>query len=429
MITLIKILCWNSAKYTLAKKTLIYETNFNLPESTQSDVLILLRVLIRLIRQVFKKQEKAFEVKKAMVVGLGESKENKTSHQTFNQVNNLPAFHLHLDYESILTHLSLMNVLQLCLIMFSSLPLLLIPSVFSKRRASYAICLLYACQVSLLVKRLKDLETQLLIDYSAYYNQSNWLSIVAMDLGIKVVKVPSIVPLAGHFKHVISTKLWLSNPYHLDEVNAIKTLHIVDEYIHGMPKHAEYLNKYLGRKIEPTPLVIGYYSHASWIRVKQGDAHSEFGLPEMEEKLLRYIADYCNNRVGVKLHIFTHPRERSEAYISSTQTYYRDCIPDNVDYELYTGNEKSSLSFESAEIGVGTMSSILFERLLCGYKTLFYSEGMISFPVPGAAIRDICVNNNEQLFAKVDQLFGQKHLEVFRSFKYDSEFYKSDNEL
>ena len=429
MLTLIKILCWNSPKYTLAKKTLIYDTNFNLPESTQSDKIILFRILIRLIRQVFKAQEKDVEAKKARVVGLGESKDKIASHQTFNRINNLPPFQMHLDYESLLTHLSFMNVLKLVFIICCTFPLLLIPSFFSKRRASFAICLLYACQMSLLIKRLKYSGTKILIDYSAYYNQSNWLSIVAMDMGVEVIKVPSIVPLTAHFKHVIADRLFLSNPYQLDEINTLKTGHIVEEYIHGIPKHACYINKYLGDKIEHVPFVIGYYSHASWVRVEQDHAHSEFGLPEMEEKLLRMVANYCNSREGVKLHIFTHPRERLPSYISRTQTYYRDCVPDTVDYELNMGNENSSMSFESAEIGIGTMSSVLFERLLCGFKTLFYTEGMTSFPVPGSSIRDICANDKEQLFAKIDQLFNQRKKKIIRSFKFDSEFYKSHNEL
>ncbi len=48
------------------------------------------------------------------------------------------------------------------------------------------------------------------------------------------------------------------------------------------------------------------------------------------------------------------------------------------------------------------MSSVLFERLLCGYKTLFYTEGMQGFPVPNSSISSVCADNYSTLKALIE---------------------------
>ncbi|MDP4687031.1 MAG: hypothetical protein NWS53_09020 [Salibacteraceae bacterium] len=303
------------------------------------------------------------------------------------------------------------------------LPLITFQSLFSSRRASYATCMLYACQIYLVNNRLRQANGKVLIDYSAYSNQSNWLALVLMKRGVEVIKIPSIVPFAGHFKNVIASALWLSTPYHFDEIKAFAATHVVDKYLRGKPKNAFYLDKYDNAEVKAMPKVLGYYSHASWVRADQDHGSSEFGLPEMEAALLRHLVKYCKKRPAMKLHVFTHPRERKPDMMARTKAYYHDLISDAINIEIYFGEEKSSLSFEAAEVGVGTMSSILFERLLCGFKTLFYTEGMSSFPVPNSNISPICAPNRDKLFEMLDEQFANLSHPILEQYRYDAEFY------
>ena len=68
-----------------------------------------------------------------------------------------------------------------------------------------------------------------------------------------------------------------------------------------------------------------------------------------------------------------------------------------MDFELYLGSDRSSSIFELADVGVGTMSTVLFERLLAGYKTLFYTQDMPFFPVSISNLSSICAKTEAGL--------------------------------
>ncbi|MDA7836631.1 hypothetical protein N9A49_04410 [Salibacteraceae bacterium] len=411
-------------KSIIAKQALIFETNFDLPESAQSDLLILPRVFIRTLGKIVKaKKSLKSKLNYAEVAALGESERVWGSHRQFNQENQLPLTKLHLSYGQVLESLTLIEFFGSVILFFLLVPVIMLPALLSKRRASYANCLLYACQLFVIQRRLKLAQTKLFIDYSAYSNQSNWLALVLMKRGVEVIKIPSIVPFAGHFKNVIASKLWLSTPYHLDETNVFASTHFVGEYLKGKPKNAIYLDKYETAGLKAMPKVLGYYSHASWLRADQDHGASEFCLPEMEETVLRYLVSYCEARNDLKLHVFTHPRERSAEMVARTKAYYHTLLAKDIVSEIYFGEERSSLSFEAAEVGVGTMSSILFERLLCGFKTLFYTDGMISFPVPNSDISSICAPDKDKLFEMLDEQFASASHAILDRYRYDAEFY------
>ena len=422
--TFLSIFFGLNKKSRIAKNSLIYETNFDLPESTQADVLILFRILFRMLKKLFNANKTMpSEKHEAEVAGLGESANVWDSHNRFNSVNQLPPIELKLNYSDLMDDLSWKEFFSMLLLSSMLLPLIIVPSFISMRRASFAICVLYACHVYLIDSRLTRANSKSLIDYTAYSNQSNWLVLVLMRRGIEVIKIPSIGPFAGHFKHAIASKLWLSTPYHQDESRAFEKTHLVGEYLKGKPKNAFYLDKYEAAHLMARPKVLGYYSHASWVRADQDHGASEFGLPEMESILLCYIVEYCLRHPSIKLHVFTHPRERKPHMLARTEAYYYGIISEQIDAEIDFGKEKSSLSFEAAEVGVGTMSSILFERLLCGFKTLFYTEGMVSFPVPNSDISSICAPDKDKLYEMLDKQFASASHAILDRYRYDAEFY------
>lgn len=425
LVKLIFIFLGKGKTYRIAQHSLLKETNFDLPESSQADSLMVFRVFIRTLKKVFLSTRlNSIDSKLGKVAAIIESTNVWDDRVDFILKNGLPKIDLSFEYERIFNEISLKECVQLFLILVFAFPLVLGGSLFSQRRSSYAICLLYACQIHLILKRLERGGVEQLIDFMAYSNQSNWLGILAMERGIEVLKVPSIVPLVGHFKNVIATKLWLSTPYHQDELSILMKDHVVQDYLKGSPKNGLFVEKYKNNWLQPVSKVIGFYSHASWVRVSEDDASSEFGIPEMEEKLLKLIGEYCNTRKEVALHIFTHPREREPTLKDKALKYYKSKSLMSESLMIYCGKEPSSNSFEAAEVGVGTMSSVLFERLLCGYKTLFYVEKMKSFPIMGSEITTICASNRDELFKRLDDQLNSETHPVVQKYRFDADFYQ-----
>ena len=82
----------------------------------------------------------------------------------------------------------------------------------------------------------------------------------------------------------------------------------------------------------------------------------------------------------------------------------------------------------------GTMSSVLFERILSGFKTLFFTENMKSFPIPNSDIKSICAIDLITLGRLLQNTLGTNERDFFRqksiaSYKYSSDFYLQSDDL
>ena len=51
-----------------------------------------------------------------------------------------------------------------------------------------------------------------------------------------------------------------------------------------------------------------------------------------------------------------------------------------------------------ADLGVAVYSTIVFERLFFGYKTLLFPYGMEGFPIEGSSFGNICPNTPDKLY-------------------------------
>ncbi|GEM_PF-626838 len=415
----------------VARKSLIYDNSFDLPSSANQDLLIGLRLLIRTLRNIMKGEYCTSDVTH-YIIAIDSNQRNRDTHLKYCRLNGLAPFSEMCTLEDSFNMKNVIGKLRLVVVSFSAFVIVL-PFLLGKRRSNYALCMRYAAIIESTRLKLKGSKTKIVYDFAAYFNHSNLAALVFKSQGIEVVKVPSIVPLTAHLSGVIADALMLSTPYQLDEFQYFSQFMRVGRSQQAYPKHAEYLQKYRGQSIPSVLNCIGYYSHASWIRSKEKHVESQFGLPLQEEILVKYLSSFCF-RSNLKLLIFTHPRERKIQNRIEVENHYKRLVEPYVEHQIYFDELPSSEIFELAEIGVGTMSSVLFERLLCGFKTLFFTENMKSFPIPNSDIKSICAIDLITLERLLQSALGINERDFFRqksiaTYKYSSDFYSQPDDV
>ncbi|MFT4778429.1 MAG: hypothetical protein ACI923_000959, partial [Flavobacteriales bacterium] len=65
--------------------------------------------------------------------------------------------------------------------------------------------------------------------------------------------------------------------------------------------------------------------------------------------------------------------------------------------EIVQQGVQTSKAFNQVDIAVAAFSTILYERLFCGFKTFIGNYGMNHFPLPNSSLETICFNNETQL--------------------------------
>lgn len=409
----------------IARKALIQDNSFDLPSTAGNDPLIGLRLLIRTLREISNEDYSPIN-EVHYVVAIDSQRRNWETHLNYCRLNGLTLFsEMYTSGEAFVSKSGL-SKLWLSVVSISAFVIVL-PFLLSRRRANYALCVRYAPQIESIRIKLKASRTKVAYDFAAYLNHSNWATLVYNSQGIRVVKIPSIVPLTAHLSSIISDVLMLSTPYQLEEYQFFSKSMRVGRIYQAYPKHAEYLKKYGDKHISSYLNCIGYYSHASWLRSKEKHVESQFALPAQEEVLIKYLSGFCL-RANFRLMIFTHPRERRIEHRTEVENHYSNLIGSDVERTLYFDELPSSQILELAEIGVGTMSSVLFERLICGFKTLFFTENMTSFPLRNSSIKSICAEDLIALECLLQDAIGKNRIDYFQekaisSYKYDSEFY------
>jgi hypothetical protein len=87
---------------------------------------------------------------------------------------------------------------------------------------------------------------------------------------------------------------------------------------------------------------------------------------------------------------------------------------------------RTSGSFEQVDIAMAAFSTILYERMFCGFKTLIGNYGFESFPMKSSSLRNICFHDSQQMDKLVvdasgmskDKFFDTHGLIGYRYFEY-----------
>lgn len=272
----------------------------------------------------------------------------------------------------------------------------------SKKRGyliNYALLNKEYLEVKQLVTILKQQGVKEVYDFANYEVDSNLLYLILKENSIKVCKIPSCGPLQNHNSILLTDELIVSSGYHLEELAYLHNVKY-SKLTKSFPEMAaRYMHKYteiISTVNKDNLNTIGYYSHASWLRKKQGHSDNGLNILQAETSTLGLIADFLKKNKEFKLIVFLHPREKKIVNDSELLSYYGDILKD-VNYEFAPIELKTSESFDFINVAIVALSTILFERVFAGRKILVCKKGLSDFPHRESALSNISFDAPEQL--------------------------------
>ena len=394
-----------SAIYLFSKQS------FRLPQSAKKDLFIIFKTYFTVLKDIFTKKPDIKKVSEGNV-GVFDSSYNAQE----MRIEYLKHFGVSGNYFISRENLSGSLNVVMDLLRNSFLYFLICGFFFSRRRVNYALLLRETLEWRNLILLLKKNNITKLYHFCIYEKDANMLSHILAKHNIQTVKITSEVPLTFANKIIVADEIKLCFGYQNEEVKAFKDTIFSDKIETWMPEmQMNYRDKY-EVKTELPQNSIGFYSSAFWLRKKLNHSVADVGSYDAEEELLNFVADYLKQNTEVKLILFTHPYEkRSEELFTQTKQHYlkifgADLMPR---IELTNTKERSTDAFDKVNIGISVFSTIMFERISMGFKTILAPLDTKNFPLTGSPFRNICAYTREELFSKLDKNLPLSNDEFF----------------
>lgn len=239
--------------------------------------------------------------------------------------------------------------------------------------------------------------------FCIYERDANLCAYILMNSGFFVNKIPSEVPLVFWNQIIIANQLSFCFAYQQEEFDVFKKTMFVEktnlwapEQILNAPKR--FLTPDSNEK-KPT-YDIGFFSSGNWLRTQLGDIDLGHNDKENEEIILRGLIEYSQQN-NLKLVLFLHPLEKRAEHKVASEVYYKEFLQfKNV--SLADTTTSSIEGFDDINIGVSLYSTLMFERIYLGFKTILAPFDYDDFPIKQSSLNQICVHNIQQLYAKLD---------------------------
>ncbi|MFM7729676.1 MAG: hypothetical protein ACKO6L_01415 [Flavobacteriales bacterium] len=262
-------------------------------------------------------------------------------------------------------------------------------------RQGRAMLIVEVLEIAWVLNFVREHKMELVYDYVPYEIDSNWMYLLLRERGYRVIKVPSSVPLAIHNWVLMADAVVLTTPYQIEESKRFKSTFRVKEFYRWLPeKLPEYEKLYFPDQPKTEPKTLGFYSHGEWHRGK--DNKSVFGhrIGETERKMLNYLGRFTQAHPEYTLRIFPHPRERED--VEKMRQFYQRAIGHHA-FEISVTTGGTSNHFHDCDIAVVVFSTILYERLFCGFKTLIGNADIQEFPMNLSSLDAICFRTYDEL--------------------------------
>lgn len=382
----------------LAWSCLMNSTSYRLPESATKDRWIGFRELVRTSQKILKPKQAFHNVdptsNSAIIGGLFREEKLITEYITKSAGKNQRVYFA----KDELPSLPEQRWKFLWQLWIFAVPLAF-QCITDERRSNIALSIREVAENAGLLMWLSQLGVQQVYDFIPYEKDGNFASLLLKGKNIRVIKVPSPGPLATHNSSLLGDEIVLSSPYQEEEIQHFEKTIRIKKISKWIPERAfTYIDKYLEKDLPTKQQTIGFYSHGSWIRAKEGHADDGMGIFEAEKKLLHDLSTFLANYPEFSLIIFRHPREKKPELAELCDQYYKPFFTSSqINYS--NSIHSTALSFDECDMGIGAFSTILYERMFCGYKTLIGNYGIPAFPIPGSSLENICVNSFEKLEA------------------------------
>ena len=294
-----------------------------------------------------------------------------------------------------------MTILLLFFLITTFIPIF-ISSLFAKNKYHYPLLIREILECFCLQEILLKHKIKAVNYFCIYERDSNICSYILMKNGFFINKIPSEVPMYFFNKVIIANQLSFCFAYQKEEFDKYKETMFVEktelwapEQILLAPKR--FFNE--GHKLSPM-YDIGFFSSGNWLRFKLGDIDLGHNDKENEEYVFQELIKYVKAK-KLKLRIFTHPLEKREENKVLTEKYYYQSLQ-NVEVSMADFNKPSIEGFDEIKIGVSLYSTLMFERIYLGFKTILTPFDYDQFPIKQSSLNQICAHNIQQLYSKLD---------------------------
>ncbi|CAN5268007.1 hypothetical protein BH09BAC5_BH09BAC5_11290 [soil metagenome] len=419
-------------KYAIAFESLLNTKSYRMSAKMEKDILLPFRYFKKSISLIFNAKEE-------VVIYSGNSKsciyghaENSNLLVEYIEENANEKVGMFIDIDKLGVkgfYLARIEALIGTLFLF---PVVLIAYCFTSRKANWSMMVLELNETIRLSQILKKNKIDFVYDFNSFEKSANFNSLVLSRIGIKVGTIVSASTLTLFYKKLISYCLYCASPYQIDELKSGTEINLENYFVEKV-----FLWPYIGtfgKKLELNTAEtvnncgrLGFISRGLWRRrerndIDTGESHYR-AEDELMEEIRKYILSAKNN--NAELVIYTHPceKETDEIYRRGVAFYEKYFHPIKV---IFPPKEnKSNEVFSMSEVAISVLSNTNFERLFCGFKTVFAPFYIDGFPVKNSSIANICAANKKDLFPLLDKIFEMNTEEYFVDLKLSNYRYQT----
>jgi hypothetical protein len=392
----------NSPLYYAGKS--LSQITYRLPNESKKDVFITLRIYKRIFINLFKGKNVFLKLNQNTYTAIFDG-----NHHAFELRDRYIKKYSGEDCSAIISKDDLICFLSIYLTIFyvfilisSFIPVFLI-SLFSKNKFHFPLMIQEFFETVQLVYLVKTHHISKIHYFCIYERDSNICAFILMKLGIYINKIPSEVPLYFFNKTIIANELSFCFAYQQEEFEEFKKTMFVEktnlwapEQILNAPKRFLTIRE----NEKNSTYDIGFFSSGNWLRAQIGDVDMGHNDKDNEELILRGLIDYAQQN-NLKLVLFLHPLEKRAEHKVASEVYYKEFLQHN-NVSLADTMISSIEGFDDINIGVSLYSTLMFERIYLGFKTILAPFDYDDFPIKQSSLNQICVHNIQQLYAKLD---------------------------
>ena len=403
---------WFGIRTNKTNKILInhaFGKTYKFPAVAHEDRLVLLKYYIKILLLKVEKHKLLTKGKAIVDVGFASVENRKGFIKCFTgeQIG------VHIGLSALRYFPSFFHKISYFILTFPLFLILFSVSLFSKKRVNLAILL----EVIVVNENLVNIldKTNTVYFFSIFELESNFYAYSLIKAGVKVIKVAADVPLVYWNQNIIASTLILCNAYQFEEVKEFEATLQVNEFIFwGPEKFHEFKEFYQEAGDEPPINTVGFYSSASWVRREEGDFEAG-NLFENEVAICSALNSFLEKNKEVELTIFLHPREKIGVFKEKSLVYYESIFKGR-NYKVGAVNLPSVNSFELVDLAVSVGSTLMYERLYCGFKSVFFQEED-GIPIKDSSLSNIWVKNEEAFLEKMNSSLVMSTKDFFKENK------------
>ena len=298
------------------------------------------------------------------------------------------------------------NAIEKLLFHLFCLQITLICFFTKKKRSNRALLIRECIEMACLLQWVKKEKISHVSFFNPYEIDSNILSLMFQELDIQTTFIPSIVPLFVHNHHLVCDELVVTSPYQEEEI--VQSFASSIQFKNLLRWPAETLFNVPTKKAIGPNKRVAFYSHGQWLRNALDRADNGLFAEDSEKQILQWLKKGVDQKLW-EVVIYLHPLEKK--HIHKTEDYYLEFF-ESTAFAWGNRTKSSAHFFHQESFGIGTLSTVIFERLLAGHKTLLHRNLEDGFPIPKSTLNNICFHSWNELENFWNQ-FGTKDNEYF----------------